>query len=148
MRFCDKHTGSQSGFSRIEVICICGIAAACLAVLLLIGLSAYADWRQGNDSVAMNTAQSCGDAALTSPCMVPDCPGESSPAHSAHIDAHGNCFAYFDAVGNCLTATIPQGYNQTTVTDANGISYAPGEAVLIATKTDALAATISWTAGR
>ena len=148
MRFLGKHSKNQQGFSRVEVICICGIAVACLALAAVIALHAYADWRQGNDSVAMNTAQSCGDAALTTPCMVPDCPGESSPAHDAHIDKNGNCFAYFDAVGNCLTAQKPQGYNQTTVTGDDGISYKPGTAVLIATRTDTMEATISWTLGK
>lgn len=148
MGFTGRHMRLQLGFSRVEVVCICGIAAACLAVAIAIGLGAYADWRQGNDSIAMNTAQSCGDAALTSPCMVPGCAGDSNPAHGAHLDVHGNSFAYFDSVGNCLNADIPQGYNQTTVTSPDGVSYEPGTAVLIATRTGSTAATVSWTAGR
>lgn len=136
----------QDGLSRIEVICICGLAAVLVAVLLGIGAHALHDWREGNDSVTLNTAQSCGNAELSGACLVPGCKGGKTPGHAYHFDENGNDFAYFDKVGNCLTGQRPHGYNEAEVTTLDGRSYAPGSAVVVVTDEDGVA-TVDWTQG-
>ena len=142
MRSCNR----ESGFSRIEVICICGIAAAAVAVLLGIGSSALHDWREGNDSVTLNTALSCGNAELSGACLVPGCKGDKAPGHSSHVDANGNGYAYFDKVGNCLTGVCPHGYNEAEVTTRDGRSYAPQSAVVVVTDVGG-AVSVDWHQG-
>lgn len=141
-----RSLSQQSGLSRIEVICICGLAAVAVAVLLSIGSGALRDWHEGNDSVTLNTAQSCGNAELSGACLVPGCKGGKSSGHSFHIDANGNNFAYFDKVGNCLTGQRPAGYNEGKVTTLDGRSYEPGSAVVVVTDEDG-AAVVDWTQG-
>ena len=136
----------QSGFSRIEVICISGLAVVALAVLLGIGYSAWHDWHEGNDSATLNTAQSCANIGLTDACLVPGCSGKGAE-HKFHIDEHGRNFAYFDKVGNCLVGTLPTGYNENEVSSSDGRRFAPGTAVVVATREGASAA-VDWTLGR
>lgn len=136
----------QSGFSRVEAICICGLAVVALAVALTVGNGAWHDWRQGNDSVTLNTAASCGNIGATNACLVPGCPGKSA-AHAAHVDARGNDFAYFDKVGNCLVGARPTGYNEDVVTSADGRSFEPGTAVVVVTRKGTGVAA-DWTLGR
>lgn len=136
----------ESGLSRIEVICICGLAAVAIAVLLGIGAGALRDWHEGNDSVTLNTAQSCGNVGLSGACLVPGCKGGKTPGHSFHIDEDGNDFAYFDKVGNCLTGQRPHGYNEAQVTTRDGRCYAPGDAVVVVTDVGG-AAVVDWAQG-
>lgn len=138
----------QSGFSRVEVICICGLAAVALVIALAVSNGAWHDWRQGNDSATLNTAASCGNAGATDTCLVPGCPGKrAGAAHAAHIDARGNDFAYFDKVGNCLVGALPAGYNEDAVESSDGRRFEPGTAVVVVTRKD-MGAVVDWALGR
>ncbi len=130
---------SCSGFSRIEVVCIAAIAAVCVALALAVAAGMLGDMQAGDDSITVNTAQSCGNASAAAACPVPDCPGVDTPQHEFHIDSNGNLFAYFDKVGNCLTAQRSAGYNEGAVRDSEGKSYAPGSAVVRVTIVDGTA---------
>lgn len=136
----------QSGFSRVEVICLCGLAVVALAIALSVGFGAWHDWRQGNDSVTLNTAESCGNIGATDACLVPGCPGKGT-AHRAHLDVHGNDFAYFDKVGNCLVGELPAGYNEDSVETADGRSFEAGTAVVVVTRNGS-GVTVDWILGR
>ena len=138
----------QSGFSRVEAICICGLAVVTLAVALAVGSGAWHDWRQGNDSATLNTAASCGNAGAADACLVPGCPGKrAGAAHAAHVDARGNDFAYFDKVGNCLVDALPAGYNEDVVESSNGHRLEPGTAVIVVTRKGTSVA-VDWALGR
>lgn len=136
----------QDGLSRIEVICICGLAAVFVAVLLAIGANTLNDWHKGNDSATLNTAQSCGTIGLSDACLVPGCKGGKAPGHSFHIDENGDNFAYFDKVSNCLMGERPDGYNEAEVTTRDGRTYAPGNAVVIVAN-EGGTAVVDWAQG-
>ena len=138
----------QSGFSRVEAICICGLAVVALAVALAVGSGAWHDWRQGNDSATLNTAASCGNAGAADACLVPGCPGKrAGAAHAAHVDARCNDFAYYDKIGNCLVGALPADYNEDVVESSDGRRFEPGTAVVVVTRKGTGVA-VDWALGR
>lgn len=124
-------TCSQSGFSRVEVICLCGLSAVALVLVLVFGSVVLNYWHTGNDSMTLNTAEGCGNAMLSDACLVSSCAGKGSAKHKMHVDEQGRNFAYFDKISNSLTDVRPQGYNETKVTTMDGRSLEAGQAVVI-----------------
>lgn len=151
MRFFKGHTRDnsacgQSGFSRVEVICLCGLSAVALVLVLVLGSVVLGYWHTGNDSMTLNTAEGCGNAMLSDACLVSSCSGKGSAKHKTHVDEQGRNFAYFDKISNSLTDVRPQGYNETEVTTMDGRSFEVGQAVVIVTRQgDGII--VDWTLG-
>lgn len=121
---------SCSGFSRIEVICLVVIAAFLALLALALGANMIGDMHEGNDSITVETAQTCGYTEVQNQCFVLGCPGGSSAKHKTHVDAKGNKFAYFDKVSNRLVGERPKGYNEHEVEGADGEHFSVGNAVV------------------
>lgn len=139
MRFFKGHIKAnlacdQAGFSRVEVICLCGLAAVALVLILVFGSVVLNYWHTGNDSMTLNTAEGCGNAMLSDACLVSSCPGKGSAKHKMHVDERGRNFAYFDKISNSLTDVRPQGYNETKVTTTDGRAFETGQAVVKVTR--------------
>ena len=102
----------NKGLSRVEVVCVVGIACFAVALLAVLGWYLLSLMWQGNDANALNTAQGVGNASAASVCLVPGCPGEDDPAHASHVAADGSNVAYYQKGTNTLVADPPAGYNE------------------------------------
>ena len=85
----------NKGLSRVEVVCIAGIACFALALAAVVGWQMLSLMWQGNDANALNTAQGLANASMA----------ESAADSSAP--------AYYDKGANTLIAEPPSsGYNE------------------------------------
>ena len=85
----------NKGLSRVEVICIAGIACFAVALAGVLGWHMLGLMWQGNDANALNTAQGVANAG-----MAESAADEPSPS-------------YYDKGANTLVAELPSGgYNE------------------------------------
>ena len=113
----------NKGLSRVEVVCVVGIACFAVALLAVLGWYLLSLMWQGNDANALNTAQGVGNASAASVCLVPGCPGEDDPAHASHVAADGSNVAYYQKGTNTRVAQPPAGYKEgdSLVIDGKGV---------------------------
>lgn len=102
----------NKGLSRVETVCIVGIA--CFAAVLAIALGWYmlGLMQQGNDANTLNTAEGVATARTAAACLVPGCPAGDDPSHRSHTQADGATVAYYAKGANTLVADPPDGYNE------------------------------------
>ncbi|MGN0038658.1 MAG: hypothetical protein ACI36Y_05970 [Coriobacteriales bacterium] len=102
------------GLSRVELLCIVGIAAVAVVVAVALGGFALGLFRTGDDSGTMRSAEDLAQVSVAGACLLPGCPGGDSPEHAAHTDALGTITVYYDKGANVLVEKMPRGYNEST----------------------------------
>lgn len=102
------------GMSRVELLCIVGIAAVALVFAGVLGGFALGLFRTGDDSGTMRAAEDLAQVSAAGSCLLPGCPGGSSPEHAAHTDEQGVVTVYYDKGANVLVEKMPRGYNEST----------------------------------
>ncbi|WP_290996300.1 hypothetical protein [Gordonibacter sp.] len=109
---CMEIAADSRGFSRVEIVCIVGIACFAVALAAVVGWYALGLMWQGNDANVLNTAEGVAATAAAESCLVPGCPGGDFSEHRDHVTSDGTNVAYYDKGGNCLVADPPAGYNE------------------------------------
>lgn len=104
----------KRGLSRVELLCIVGIALVALLLAAALGAHALGLFRNGDDAGTMRAAEDLAQVSLTSSCLLPGCPGGSSEEHAAHTSEDGTITVYYDKGANVLTDVMPAGYNEST----------------------------------
>ena len=109
-----KIIGDKRGLSRVELLCIVGIALVALVFAVGVAGTALGLFRTGDDAGTMHSAEDLAQASLAGPCLLPGCPGGDSSEHAAHTDEQGTVIVYYDKGANVLVGTMPRGYNEST----------------------------------
>ena len=102
------------GISRVELLCIAGIALIAFVVALSMGLNALGLLRTGDDSGTLRAAEDLAQVQQAGSCLLPGCPGGDSEEHASHTEEDGTVTVYYDKGANVLTAAKPAGYNEST----------------------------------
>ncbi|MGN0073074.1 MAG: hypothetical protein ACI36W_04670 [Coriobacteriales bacterium] len=104
----------KRGLSRVELLCIIGIALVALVFAVALGGYALGLFRTGDDSGTMRAAEDLAQVSVAGSCLLPGCPGAGSSEHAAHADESGVITVYYDKGANVLVGEPPRGYNEST----------------------------------